>query len=642
MLRLAEKAFWPGRIPFAVDARRHRPQLRRGPQVPRPPRRRARREARRGLRAGEHRQGPRGGGEGPSRQPQPPADHDPARRHRRARVRRRVRRWSPRRGEGAGPRSASTPSATSSGSGTPRTSGPSCGSLYNGKHRKGEHIRAFPISNWTELDVWQYIQHESIEIPSIYYAHRREVFVRDGMWLAVSDFVTLMDDEEVVDMLVRYRTVGDASCTGAVESAAMTIEDVITEVAASRRHRARRHPRRRQVHGSGHGRPQEGRVLLMESAPVRHRRFGRRRQEHAHRPPALREQEHLRGPAEAVERTSRDKGFEYADLALLTDGLRAEREQGITIDVAYRYFSTPRRKFIIADTPGHTQYTRNMVTGASTADLALVLVDARQGLRRAEPAPRGDRVAAAGSSHLAVCVNKMDLVDWSQERFDEIRAEFTDFARKLEFTDLAFIPVTALLGNNVIQHSRPTPPWYQGPRCSGTWRTSTPARTAADRPPLPGPVRGRATLQRLPRLPALRRHGGRWGLPPRRRGPGLPSVWLDDRRRRPVRWPDRRRHARTCPSRSAWPMRSTSAGATCSIIRTTPRRWAGHRRHDLLVRRAAAAAVASTASAHHPRARAMVRGCSTTARRGHPPPPRSRREPGDERVGRVRSAPRCR
>ncbi len=116
----------------------------------------------------------------------------------------------------------------------PKNQRPELWRLYNGKHRKGEHIRVFPISNWTELDVWQYIEREGIEIPSIYYAHRREVFRRDGMWLAVSDFVTVMDDEEIVEMLVRYRTVGDASCTGAVESAAMTIEDVITEVAASR------------------------------------------------------------------------------------------------------------------------------------------------------------------------------------------------------------------------------------------------------------------------------------------------------------------------------------------------------------------------------------------------------------------------
>ncbi len=164
---------------------------------------------------------------------------------------------------------------------------------------------------------------------------------------------------------------------------------------------------------------------------------------------------------EAVERTSRDKGFEYTNLALLTDGLRAEREQGITIDVAYRYFSTPRRKFIIADTPGHTQYTRNMVTGASTADLALVLVDARKGML--EQSRRHAVIASLlRVSHLAVCINKMDLVDWSEDRYEEIRFEFAEFARKLEFTDLTFIPVSALFGDNVIQHS-PNTPWYLGP-----------------------------------------------------------------------------------------------------------------------------------------------------------------------------------
>ena len=132
---------------------------------------------------------------------------------------------------------------------------------------------------------------------------------------------------------------------------------------------------------------------------------------------------------EAVERTSRDKGFDYTNLALLTDGLRAEREQGITIDVAYRYFATPRRKFIIADTPGHVQYTRNMVTGASTADLALVLIDARKGVL--EQSRRHAVIASLLQvKHLVLCVNKMDLVDYSQERFDEICDDFTDVRRQ--------------------------------------------------------------------------------------------------------------------------------------------------------------------------------------------------------------------
>ena len=163
---------------------------------------------------------------------------------------------------------------------------------------------------------------------------------------------------------------------------------------------------------------------------------------------------------EAVERTSRDKGFDYTNLALLTDGLRAEREQGITIDVAYRYFATPRRKFIIADTPGHVQYTRNMVTGASTADLALVLIDARKGVL--EQSRRHAVIASLLQvKHLVLCVNKMDLVEYSQARFDEICEDFVSFAGKLDIDDLTFIPVSALHGDNVTDHS-PNTPWYEG------------------------------------------------------------------------------------------------------------------------------------------------------------------------------------
>jgi bifunctional enzyme CysN/CysC len=162
----------------------------------------------------------------------------------------------------------------------------------------------------------------------------------------------------------------------------------------------------------------------------------------------------------ALERTSRDRGEESPNLALLTDGLRAEREQGITIDVAHRYFSTPRRKFIIADTPGHIQYTRNMVTGASTADLALILVDARKGV--AEQSRRHAFLASLlGIPHLVLCVNKMDLVGWSQDRFEEIREEFRTFAMKLHVHDLAFVPVSALHGDNVVNRGA-SMPWYEG------------------------------------------------------------------------------------------------------------------------------------------------------------------------------------
>jgi bifunctional enzyme CysN/CysC len=163
---------------------------------------------------------------------------------------------------------------------------------------------------------------------------------------------------------------------------------------------------------------------------------------------------------EAVERTSRERGDGYTNLALLTDGLRAEREQGITIDVAYRYFATPKRKFIIADTPGHVQYTRNMVTGASTADLAMVLIDARKGVL--EQSRRHAFIASLlGIPHLVVCINKMDLVDWSQERFEEIRDEFRSFAIKLEVHDLAFIPMSALHGDNIVTRSA-NMAWYEG------------------------------------------------------------------------------------------------------------------------------------------------------------------------------------
>jgi bifunctional enzyme CysN/CysC len=148
------------------------------------------------------------------------------------------------------------------------------------------------------------------------------------------------------------------------------------------------------------------------------------------------------------------------NLALLTDGLRAEREQGITIDVAYRYFATPRRKFIIADTPGHLQYTRNMVTGASTADLALILVDARKGI--IEQSRRHAFLASLlGVPHLVLCVNKMDLVDYDQDVFERIKTEFREFAAKLEIHDLQFIPMSALNGDNVVDRSA-NMPWYEG------------------------------------------------------------------------------------------------------------------------------------------------------------------------------------
>jgi bifunctional enzyme CysN/CysC/sulfate adenylyltransferase subunit 1 len=164
---------------------------------------------------------------------------------------------------------------------------------------------------------------------------------------------------------------------------------------------------------------------------------------------------------EAVERTSQSRGYDYTDLALLTDGLRSEREQGITIDVAYRYFATPRRKFIIADTPGHVQYTRNMVTGASTADLGLVLVDARQGLTE-QSRRHAVILSLLRVPHLVLAVNKMDLVDFSEDVFEAIQGEFKSFATKLTIPDLTVIPISALKGDNVVARSD-NMKWYDGP-----------------------------------------------------------------------------------------------------------------------------------------------------------------------------------
>ena len=165
---------------------------------------------------------------------------------------------------------------------------------------------------------------------------------------------------------------------------------------------------------------------------------------------------------EAMETSSKARGNENVNLALLTDGLRAEREQGITIDVAYRYFATPKRKFIIADTPGHIQYTRNMVTGASTANLAIVLIDARKGV--IEQTCRHSFIAnLLRIQHVVVCVNKMDLVDWDEGVFNKIVGDFKSFASRLDnIVDVTFIPASALIGDNIVDKSK-NMPWYQGP-----------------------------------------------------------------------------------------------------------------------------------------------------------------------------------
>jgi sulfate adenylyltransferase subunit 1 len=163
----------------------------------------------------------------------------------------------------------------------------------------------------------------------------------------------------------------------------------------------------------------------------------------------------------AVEESSQKRGDEIVNLALLTDGLKSEREQGITIDVAYRYFSTPKRKFIIADTPGHIQYTRNMVTGASTANLAILLVDARKGI--IEQTKRHSLIASLlGIPHVVICINKMDLVDYSEKVFFDVIKEFEEFSTRINIKDVRYIPISALNGDNVVDRSKKMP-WYEGP-----------------------------------------------------------------------------------------------------------------------------------------------------------------------------------
>lgn len=163
---------------------------------------------------------------------------------------------------------------------------------------------------------------------------------------------------------------------------------------------------------------------------------------------------------EAVEKSSKNKGFDYIDLSLLTDGLKSEREQGITIDVAYRYFETPKRKFIIADTPGHIQYTRNMVTGASTANLAIILIDARNGI--VEQTRRHSLIASLlGIPHIVVCINKMDLIQYNMEVYNKIVEDYKSFSSKLNVKDIRFIPISALVGDNVVDKSE-NMKWYHG------------------------------------------------------------------------------------------------------------------------------------------------------------------------------------
>src|SRR3954468_8140096 len=460
-----------GALPLPAHARRHGAQLPRGHRVPQPVRGRAGRAADHRLRAGVDRQGARHRGDGAARVAQPPADRHPARRDRRASLRRGVRRRAPRRGARAGE-----------------------GADLQLSQRLRRLGPAQPAPGALEpLQRPHPARRARARVPDLQLDRARRVALHRARGArAAAD-------------LLRPRARGlrarrDALRDGAVHAARARRDAVPRDRplpnggrhelhgrgrvqrdhAAGRRHRDRRHAdhraradaRRRPRLRSRDGGPQARGVLLMRAVETAERtaellRFATAGSVDDGKSTLIGRllydsksicEDQLEHVADASRRINGDNG--HVDLALLTDGLRAEREQGITIDVAYRYFATPRRTFIIADTPGHILYTRNMVTGASTADLAVVLVDARKGVL--EQSRRHAFIASLlGVRHLVVAVNKMDLVDWDERVFTDIVEDFSGFAAKLEVGDLTFIPLSALRGDNVVERS-PNMPWYEG------------------------------------------------------------------------------------------------------------------------------------------------------------------------------------
>ena len=370
----------------------------------------------------------------------------------------------------------------------PKNQRPELWRLYNTRHHRGEHLRVFPLSNWTELDVWRFVAERGIDLPSLYFAHRRQVFLRDGMLMAVHRHVARRATEPPFETVVRFRTIGDATCTAAVESDAATVTRSWPRQPSPGSPNVGRHAptiaSRRPAWRTASARGTSDMAFPGHAMNRPHRNWPLARHRStavtvtADRVDTAPAPQHPRRPAplhvatvgsvddgkstligrllhdsksifedqlEHIEAVSRRRGHDYVDLALLTDGLRAEREQGITIDVAHRYFSTPQRDFVIADCPGHVQYTRNMITGVSRADLAVVLVDARHGV--VEQTRRHSLLAALlRVPHLVVTVNKIDLVADAEARFADIVAQFTAAAGELdELRHLAvtFIPICA-------------------------------------------------------------------------------------------------------------------------------------------------------------------------------------------------------
>ena len=348
----------------------------------------------------------------------------------------------------------------------PKNQRPELWRLYNTRVKTGESIRVFPLSNWTELDIWQYILRENIPIVPLYFAAERPVVraQRPADHGRRRAHAAGARRECRRCGCVRFRTLGCYPLTGAIESnATLARGDRRGDVRGAhlraagppdRPRRGRARWRRRSARAISDEQGSASRceaVSACRRAPTRpaalpHLRQRRRRQVDADRPAALRFQAAVRGPArrpeEPIPRSYGTTGDEI-DFALLVDGLEAEREQGITIDVAYRYFATPRRRFIVADTPGHVQYTRNMATGASTADLAILLVDAQKGMLT-QTRRHAYIVSLLGIRHVVLAVNKIDLVGFDEEPLPSTsRDDFAAFAAPLGIDNVTAIPISA-------------------------------------------------------------------------------------------------------------------------------------------------------------------------------------------------------
>ncbi len=393
----------------------------------------------------------------------------------------------------------------------PKRQRPELWHLANTRVGPGESMRVFPLSNWTELDVWTYIHLEAIPVVPLYFAKERPVIERGGMLIMVDDDRLPVDPGETPEMLrVRFRTLG---CYPLDRRDQIRRRDGPGDRRGADRDAPFRAPgpRDRSRPDGLDGEEEAGGLFLMPQLRV----VGEQPQSASERVDAQVAAEERRGllrfltcgsvddgkstligrllydsalvyedQLRSIERDSRRAGAAAGgpdlDLSLLVDGLQAEREQKITIDVAYRYFSTPRRKFIVADTPGHVQYTRNMATGASNCDFAVLLVDARTGVLT-QTRRHACILSLLGIPRIALAVNKMDLVNFDQARFDAIAAEFASFADPLKFEQVVPIPVSALKGDNVIAPSAHMH-WYHGPTLLGHLETVEVGRAGDARP----------------------------------------------------------------------------------------------------------------------------------------------------------------